>query len=612
MFRYVALCWNHFSPDAANQARAICERVRSVFPSWRNQQGSGWSVFCSEDVMPRQMIRIPERRGLIIGTLFQRPKEFNEVAGPCSELTSSQADQVAESQGRYLVEQFWGSYIAVVADPRDGTYNVLKAPAGGLPCLYTTVEDVTVFSSYLPDLERAVDFSHSIDWSYIAKHVLRIPPASQTCFSSVRELTAGSCYRLSQARADVLAYWNAEDFCATRFKEVGAAVHAVREVTRHCIWAWGASYDSIVALLSGGLDSSIVVSCLSASPRAPRILCLNEYSANLHGELSGHTNTDERPYARLVAARAQVALKETFRNHRCQLSEGLGGRRSERPLPYSRSLPALRSLEAACRDTGAGAAFTGTRGDELFFRNRTELAACDYVSERGLGRDLFELCLYTARMQGLCFWPVLGSAIAHGYRSRRYDLVASAASYNTLVSDDITQQYSLGKCPTQPRGLRELPIGKQYHLASLTNAEGGYPAFEGHSIPDYVAPLYSQPLVELCLSIPTFLHTQKGWDRALARQAFAEQLPTEVARRRSKGGMEEFSVELLRANLSFIRAMLLDGVLVRERILDRKRVESALSDNPSGIMKGMAKLYQHLDVEMWFSIMHSEATRKAA
>ena len=35
-----------------------------------------------------------------------------------------------------------------------------------------------------------------------------------------------------------------------------------------------------------------------------------------------------------------------------------------------------------------------------------------------------------------------------------------------------------------------------------------------------ISPLFSQPLMELCLRIPTYVLTEGGWDRAVARRAF--------------------------------------------------------------------------------------------
>src|SRR3546814_15687375 len=55
-----------------------------------------------------------------------------------------------------------------------------------------------------------------------------------------------------------------------------------------------------------------------------------------------------------------------------------------------------------------------------------------------------------------------------------------------------------------------------------------------------ITPLLSQPIVELCLSIPTWQWVRGGRDRAVARAAVADLLPALIAQRRTKGGQTGF------------------------------------------------------------------------
>jgi asparagine synthase (glutamine-hydrolysing) len=94
-------------------------------------------------------------------------------------------------------------------------------------------------------------------------------------------------------------------------------------------------------------------------------------------------------------------------------------------------------------------------------------------------------------------------------------------------------------------------------------------------------PLFSQPVVEACLAIPSWEWRAGGIDRAVARQAFAADLPEEILRRRTKGGPDGFCAEIIRHHHARIRARLLDGALARQGILDRVAVEKALgADRP--------------------------------
>jgi asparagine synthase (glutamine-hydrolysing) len=89
-------------------------------------------------------------------------------------------------------------------------------------------------------------------------------------------------------------------------------------------------------------------------------------------------------------------------------------------------------------------------------------------------------------------------------------------------------------------------------------------------------PLQSQPLMELCLKIPSYVLQKGGRQRALARDAFGDVLPNAIAGREDKGETEWFVREFIRRNELPIREAVLDGALVRERIVIRSELEPFL------------------------------------
>jgi asparagine synthase (glutamine-hydrolysing) len=118
--------------------------------------------------------------------------------------------------------------------------------------------------------------------------------------------------------------------------------------------------------------------------------------------------------------------------------------------------------------------------------------------------------------------------------------------------------------------------------------------------PDYVCPLLSQPLMEVCLRIPVYLHTVAGWDRALERRAFSDALPAGITLRRRKGAINAEMSAILQANLPFVRELMLDGLLVRQGLLDRRKVEQALARGNVRMSPAAGEvLGDHLSVEAW-------------
>jgi asparagine synthase (glutamine-hydrolysing) len=114
-----------------------------------------------------------------------------------------------------------------------------------------------------------------------------------------------------------------------------------------------------------------------------------------------------------------------------------------------------------------------------------------------------------------------------------------------------------------------------------------------------VAPLLAQPLVELCLRIPSWLWFDQGLSRAIARTAFAVDLPAAIVRRRSKGSPDAFVAQLFERHASRIRDDLIDGEMAAMGLLDRAALIRALDgDAPmhEGELQRIMTLY---DAELW-------------
>src|SRR3546814_11360303 len=80
-----------------------------------------------------------------------------------------------------------------------------------------------------------------------------------------------------------------------------------------------------------------------------------------------------------------------------------------------------------------------------------------------------------------------------------------------------------------------------------------------------VHPLMSQPIVEACLSVPSWEACRGGIDRSFARRSFARDLPASVIERRVKGGPDQFALPILRTQLPTIRARQIGRASCRER-----------------------------------------------
>jgi asparagine synthase (glutamine-hydrolysing) len=252
-------------------------------------------------------------------------------------------------------------------------------------------------------------------------------------------------------------------------------------------------------------------------------------------------------------------------------------------------------------EKGATAVFSGYGGDQIFYQARARYGAADYLSRYGLRPALFGVALDAARVDRMSVWGVLRDAFTHGLLRRRWTQRDELGHHRPLLRAEVVGDISADASLVHPwlQAPGRLSSGKIWHAHQLLFPYDFYNPLGGDSDPETVTPLFSQPLLEVALRIPTWLLTLGGWDRALARRAFQHDVPRPIVTRRTKGGQEEHAKSILVRNLGFARDLLLDGKLVGAGILDRDRVADVLSGRPSRTASSNVELYACLSVEAW-------------
>jgi asparagine synthase (glutamine-hydrolysing) len=100
--------------------------------------------------------------------------------------------------------------------------------------------------------------------------------------------------------------------------------------------------------------------------------------------------------------------------------------------------------------------------------------------------------------------------------------------------------------------------------------------------------------------MPAHLHFKFGQDRAAARAAFADVLPPEILLRGlGKGGPGQWLREIIEHNIGFLREFLLDGILVRQRLIDRKKLETVMSPGIANSTVIAGDIFAKLYIETW-------------
>lgn len=606
MFRYVALIWDDTQDLQRLAAGRLAQGLESA-ASWQCAlRITGLRVFVTgAGTGGNGVYELPRGQGLILGRLFRRQESGESRIAP-GPLRREDGDRLLQHEGRALITDWWGRYVAFQSRNEGEETVILRDPTGTLPCFRLEHDGVRIVFSWLEDLIALPGLVvPPIAWERLAAH-MRLGELGnrQTVLEGIERVLPGELLHLRRAGTHSEMLWDALGFARNVHEDDPARLAPLlRATVRYCARSWAEGQVRILLRLSGGVDSSILASCLKGEFKAAEILCVNYYSTG--------ADTDERRYARLAARRAGLELIECERDDAFRLERVLRVALTPSPATYvGRMAASVRDAELS-QQYRAPSLFTGAGGDQLFFELRTWWPAADFVCRHGLGRGTLRAMMDAARLANLSVWRTAGLALRSrlGLRAPGDILPWPLA----LVSGDAASVEPLDHY--QHPLLRQatgLPVGKLNHLRMLLHPIAYYDPYERERAPDVVNPFLSQPLIELCLRLPTYLLTHGGSGRALARRAFATELPPEIVTRRSKGSIDQHLKNVLTHNLPLARELLLEGELVARGLLDRRRVEAALSGRPQAAMVHVTEIHGHIAVEAWLQRWRSAAHATAA
>ncbi|MBS0422326.1 MAG: hypothetical protein JSR66_31765 [Proteobacteria bacterium] len=593
MFRYVALLWNAAAAEDSSAAAHYAQRLQHDMPGWTQVYSrSGLAVFVTG--VDRGACTIYElREGVILGTLFRL---CDTAEGTFHlHLDATQRAAIVKSGGRELVDAYWGRYVAFLHDERADETLILRDPTGGLPCLWVDSQGVRIFCSLFEDCLQLAPLRMSINWAMVAIRLsVALLHREQCELNEVSELRAGECLRIGRGSFSRSFYWNPVNIAqTTRIEHTPQATAEVRRTTQMCVRAWASRYRGIIQYLSGGLDSAIVLAALEGVKSQIQVCALNYYSPGADG--------DERSYARAAAERFGCALVEEERSASVDLRGILKARKTTGPRSLFVRLEASQHEARVASSTGADGLFSGDGGDVLFFRTPGVLAAADFVCDHGVRPRALEVGLNAACLDEVSFWTALRDMWRFGVkRVKRHHLIERRMDWGA-VSSEVVEAVTRRGDFVHPwfRNRDALPPGKLSQAFLLSFASDFDDPLGNDDQPEHACPLLSQPLVELCLRIPTYVLAPGPQDRMLARRAFAADLPEQILRRPTKGGMARHVKDVVDNNRAFLQEFLLDGVLVKQRLLDRRKLVEALSSTPTRDKYWAPELFEYLGVESW-------------
>jgi asparagine synthase (glutamine-hydrolysing) len=540
MYRYIALLRRHHTyatGDGSDIDHALQEIGLQHKLAWGHIE-----LYASDDT---PVLSLPPYSALI-GHVFSR--DGHSPIDSAKLVSASSRGELA----KHAINELWGEYllIHVPGGDQDATV-VMRDPSGGVDCVYSlrggfVTSDISIAT-------HAHLYTKEIDWDLIRNNLIYPHlKTGRTGLVGLSELLPGCRLDIRGDGTTIEEVWTPWDFVAPqrRHRDRREAQADVRRAVASTVHRWAETDKSLLLELSGGLDSSIIAACLQDTHA--RVEC-----CNLVTPVPG---ADERHYAMLMAdvLRAELHI-ETL---------GFENAHFDFPSPPHAVAPSTWFLqhasnelkEAIGRRLGVNSFFSGGGGDTVFCYTRTAAPAADAFRERGMAgiaaiSDLAELHQCTVWKAGRLALRKLFAPPRPPRKADRSFLAATSAQ-NMLVPHPWFAAPD-GSLPGDRERIFDL-AGTQVFRDGLARGAKWHLRM----------PLLSQPVVEACLKVPSWMWIAEGRNRAVARDAFADVLPPDILHRRSKGTFMNYSGAIYRQNKSRLREYLLTGRLEGHGLLD--------------------------------------------
>jgi asparagine synthase (glutamine-hydrolysing) len=491
----------------------------------------------------------------MIGFAFRKT---DEPIDPPLKLNEDDIEKVIASQGAWFFQNNWGQYLTFAYDRKSDTQMIIRDPTGSISCYFAQLEPTVVFFSDLPDVAALLP-RFTLNDRFISAAVVDARfDKSITGLEGIGEVLPGEIWTPQTDPQNRCIAWSPYDHLEfDRERSLAESAANLKSVLKKTVATLASRYDTIL-LPIGGLDSSVILTCLMDAPSRPEVR-LFTFATDKKGG-------DETLYTRAAVDHFALDLN-IYQLDSNNIDFDLVMASNKQPKPQR----VFDFGDLAGRPDRFGtyksveAVFTGVGGDTLLFQSSAMFPVADFVHHHGFASGFWHVLLSTMRASQLTLQTVLMASLSeYGAKDTADDfirkLIGGLASPQWFSKSIHADMPDLSLIHPALRSDRVLPKGKV--MQATSNCFAPMPPrnplnFFG-DLPHHHAFL-CQPVIEAALQIPSWQLAMKGLDRGLVRYAFKDELPEIVLRRFTKGTPEQIYLEFLNKHMAVIRDTIVSG-----------------------------------------------------
>lgn len=510
--------------------------------------------------------------------------------------------------GLAMLDSLEGMFALAIYDAAQGTCLLARDRMGEKPLFYAQLPGRVVFASEpkallgYPGVDTGLDMlsiQHFLTLGYV--------PAPGSVWRSVRKLLPGQYAEISTNSFNKKTYWSIPP---AEFSEASRAevLEKTRGAVRGAVESMLTSDVPLGALLSGGVDSSIVVGLMSQA--AGKAGGVRTFTAGFDDG-----RYDERPLARQVAQQHRTDHTELLIHPAPAGAVDALVDMYDEPFGDSSALPTWLICQAARAHVTV--ALVGDGGDEVFagydryraMQMGESLGGLRYLGLRTVGAVARLIAPQNersrlSRLVRLCEGLDHPPAVQYfAYRRLFGPEDLERLMHPAALAGQDAQASARWFCELYEQGdsASELDRAQRHDLATylpddlLVKADRASMACSL----ELRAPLLDRRVVEVGLSIPPAMRRVGGRGKAILREAFADLMPAAVLAGRKRG----FGVPLARWLREDLRPMLyetlLDPRITGANLLQTESVVGLINDHIRGKGDHSHRLWALLMLGRW-------------
>ncbi|SDF22968.1 asparagine synthase (glutamine-hydrolysing) [Blastococcus fimeti] len=470
---------------------------------------------------------------------------------------------------------------------------------GILPLYYYADSSVFLFASETKALLRGLGRTPDLDLDSVADYLARRSvPAPWTLLQGIRKVEPGTSLRVhDRGVGEARRYWSVPVLPRPRRTSDDQAVDAVRSALTTAVDRCLVADVPVGAYLSGGLDSSLVVSLMAQASRGRPV---RTFAAGF-----GDARHDELPWAGTVAA----ALGTTHHEVRVRPEDFL---RLWEPLTWHRDGPVSEASDVAVHRLAELAGehvkvvLSGEGADELFagypkhrYARATRLAGLVPSAVRAALLPRLEAALPAGSGRLRIAVRAMGERTA-AERMEAWFAPFLRAERRLLLGGDAGHDRLAGYAPPG-NALTRMLAGDLAGWLPDNLLERGDRMTMAASV-ELRPPFLDPDVVALAFSLPSRTKLRSGTGKWVLRQVARTLLPPEVVDRPKVG----FRVPLddwFRTGLrDMARERLTDRGSLAAELFDRGAVRRLLDEHESGRRNEELRIWTLLSLEVWNSV----------